>query len=114
MAYADVAELMRWLNLSPQTADSAALQRTLDAAAEEIDWELGYSVDAPAPVPPSPLVVHVNLARAVELWREGWSGHGVVSVGPEALPIVTARDSWYRHARTLAPLKAKQGSWGVA
>jgi hypothetical protein len=112
MAYATTDELGPLLNLPAPTANQLeGMQRVLDAAAEEIDWELDYTAAAPAPVPPPPLVVQVNLARAVELWKETWTGFGIVPVGPEIVPVVTARDSWYRHARTLAPLKT---SWGVA
>ncbi len=112
MAYADVSELAALLNLSPPTAaQTEAMQRVLDAAAAEIDWELDYNETTPAPAPPPPLVVQVNLARAVELWKEAWTGFGIVPLGPDVLPVVTARDSWHRHARTLAPLKT---AWGVA
>jgi hypothetical protein len=112
MAYATVAELQTLLTLdSPTAQQSVAMQRCLDAAAEEIDWELGYSVETPAPSPPPQLVVEVNIERAVEHWRQSFSPFGVVGVGAENEPIVTARDTWYRHARKLAPLKL---SYGVA
>ena len=112
MAYADTAELQMLLRLDAPTAlQTAAMQRALDEAAEEIDWELGYTVETPAPVPPPALVVGVNLDRAVEHWRQSYSPFGVIGVGAESEPIITARDSWYRHARTLAPLKT---SYGVA
>ena len=111
MAYAEVAELQMLLRLDAPTAlQSAAMQRALDEAAEEIDWELGYTQAAPAPDPPPPLVVGVNLDRAVEHWRQSYSPFGVIGVGSESEPIVTARNSWYRHARKLAPLKQ---AWGV-
>lgn len=113
MAYATVDELAALLNLSPPTvAQADGMQRVLDAAAAEIDWELAYDpVENPAPVPPPPLVVQVNLARGVELWKEAWTGFGIVPLGPDVLPVVTGRNSWHRHARTLAPLKTV---WGVA
>jgi hypothetical protein len=112
MAYATTDQLAALLNLSPPTAAQAeGMQRVLDAAAAEIDWELSYTPELPAPVPPPPLVVQVNLARAVELWKEAWTGFGIVPLGPDVVPVVTARDSWHRHARTLAPLKTV---WGVA
>ena len=85
MAYASVAELQELLRLSAPTAiQTTALQRVLDAAAEEIDWELGYSLAAPAPSPPPPLVIEVNLERAVEHWRQAQSPFGVI--GPGAAP----------------------------
>src|SRR6185436_16285445 len=112
MAYADVTELAMLLRLDAPTAQqTAAMQRALDEAAEEIDWELGYTTETPAPDPPPALVVGVNLNRAVEHWRQSYSPFGVIGVGSESEPIVTARNSWYRHARTLAPLKT---SFGVA
>jgi hypothetical protein len=110
MAYADVAELQMLLRIdSPTTLQSEAMQRALDAAAEEIDWELGYTADSPAPVPPPPLVVSVNLDRAVEHWRQSYSPFGVIGIGSETEPVVTARNSWYRHHLKLAPLRTSQG-----
>jgi hypothetical protein len=110
MAYADVAELGMLLRIdSPTTLQADAMQRALDAAAEEIDWELGYTADTPAPEPPPPLVVSVNLDRAVEHWRQSYSPFGVIGTGSETEPIVTARNSWYRHHLKLAPLKTSQG-----
>jgi hypothetical protein len=112
MAYASVAELQELLRIpTPTATQSTAMQRVLDAAAQEIDWELGYSTESPAPDPAPPLVIEVNLERAVEHWRQSYSPFGVIAVGPENEPIVAARDSWYRHARKLAPLKT---IWGVA
>src|SRR4029450_12936249 len=113
MAYATVDQLAALLNLvPPTTAQTEAMQRVLDAAAAEIDWELAYDPGGhPAPVPPSPLVVQVNLARAVELWKEASTGHGIMSVGADTIPVVTARNSWARHKSTLAPVKTE---WGVA
>jgi hypothetical protein len=110
MAYADVAELQRLLKLPSATAAQLdAMQRVLDAAAEEIDWELGYTTDNPSPDPPPPLVVEVNLERAVEHWRQSESPFGVIGIGAETEPVVTARNSWYRHHLKLAPLKVHQG-----
>jgi hypothetical protein len=78
-------------------------------AAEEINSELGYSVDRPAPSPVPPLVVGVNLDRAVEHWRQSFSPFGVIGVGSEGEPVLTARNSWYRHHLKLAPLKTLRG-----
>ena len=92
MAYVAIAELQRVLQLpNPTAAQTDAMQRALDAAAEEIDWELGYSPDAPAPDPPPPLVVQVNLDRALELWKT--IPFGVVPSGPDIVPTFAARDS---------------------
>jgi hypothetical protein len=112
MAYAQVQELSTLLRIErPTQLQLEGMQRTLDAAAEEIDWELEYSPEFPAPDPPPALVVEVNLERAVEHWRQTQSPFGVIGVGGEGIPVVAARDSWYRHARKLAPLKQQ---WGIA
>lgn len=105
MAYATPDELTPLLN-NPG-ADPERLQLVLDAAAEEIDWELGYSSETPAPSPPPALVHEVNLERAVELWKQGWTGAGVVPVNDAV--VFTARNSWARHAATLAPLRGRRG-----
>jgi hypothetical protein len=52
--------------------------------------------------------VIVNLDRAAEHWR--LTPYGALNQGPELAPVLTARDSFYRHARKLASL---QTSWGV-
>jgi hypothetical protein len=110
MAYVSISELQRVLNLpAPTTAQTDAMQRALDAAAEEIDWELGYSSAAPAPAPPPPLVVQVNLDRATELWKSSFSPYGIIPTGPDVVPVFAARDSWYRHHLTLLPLKTEFG-----
>jgi hypothetical protein len=110
MSYATVAELQELLRIpAPTPTQTTAMTRVLDAAAQEIDWELGYSAASPAPDPAPPLVVEVNLERATEHWKQSYSPFGVIAIGPETEPIVAARDSWYRHARKLAPLKTTYG-----
>jgi DNA-binding transcriptional LysR family regulator len=110
MAYIDVAELQRVLRITaPTAAETTAMQRVIDAAATEINWELGLDVDASPPL--SSIIVDVNLDRAVELWRLNWSpGFGALPIGPDQIPVITARDSWYRHRLRLLPLKT---SWGL-
>jgi hypothetical protein len=108
--YATVNELALLLRLNtPTEQQSLAMERVLEAAAQEIDWELGYTAETPAPNPPPALVVEVNLERAVEHWRQSYSPFGVIAVGAESEPIVAARNSWYRHHLKLAPLKAAYG-----
>jgi hypothetical protein len=108
--YASRAELQSILQLKTPTAlQFEEMDRVLQEAAEEINWELGYSATNPAPQPPPALVVGVNLNRAVEHWRQMRSPFGVIGVGSESEPIVTARNTWYRHHLKLAPLKAHQG-----
>lgn len=117
--YATVDELARLL--SPQNATVFAankrvqLQRVLDAAAAEIDSELGptdidgttvpYTGDAPA------LVIEVNLERAVEHWQQMQSPFGLTAITGESAPAFIVSNTWERHAQKLAPLK---GSWGIA
>lgn len=111
MAYATLEEFVRRLRLeSPTPAALAAAQQSLDAAAAEIDEYLGVSVDDPPEAPgEAALLAIVNLDRAGEHWR--FTPYGALNTGPDMPPVLTARDSWYRHARKLAPLKT---SWGIA
>lgn len=108
--YATVEQLAQLLKVSA-TAREGDLRRVLVAAALEIDSELGrseawdFSVDPEA----QELLIEVNLERAVEHWSQGLSPFGIVGLGAESGPILTARDSWERHARKLAPLKETFG-----
>ena len=106
MAYAALAELQRVLQKpAPTAAETAAMNRVLDAAAQEIDWDLSYDpVDNPAPAA-DPILADVNLDRAVELWRFNYSAVGVLPVGAEQAPIIAPRDTWYRHHLRLNPLR---------
>jgi hypothetical protein len=120
MAYVDIAELQRVLNKpAPTAAENAAMSRVLENAAQEIDWDLGYSVDFPAPNPDSPILADVNLDRAAELWRFNYSTSGLLPVAPEQTPIVAPRDTWQRHHLRLNPLRHYDwttgvGGWGIA
>ena len=108
MAYVDITELQRVLGITaPTAAQTQAMNRVLAAAAEEIDWELGYTSANPAPTPPPDIVVDVNLKRAVELWRT--DPYGAIPAGPDTLPVFAARDTWYRHHLRLLPLKQSFG-----
>ena len=111
MAYAAVCDLQRLLQKDRPTAEeTAAMERCLDEAAAEIDWELGYDpVTNPAPDPPPPLVVGVNLDRAVEHWRQSFSAFGSLPVGQEAVPVFMGLDTWQRHHLKLLPLKVHEG-----
>jgi len=115
MSYGDVAELGRRLKIgAPTPAQTAAMQLCLDAAAEEIDWELADtpSWTPPPAAPPYPnLVIEVNYERAVEHWQQGQSPFGIIGLGGDVVPVVASRDSWYRHRLKLLPLK---GSFGIA
>lgn len=113
MAYVDVDELARVLRLrDPTGAQGTAMQRVLDTAAYEIDVEVFGTAEFGTAqyVPPYPaLVVEVNLERAVEHWQQQDSPFGVIGIS-ESTPIMSAKDSFDRHAHKLAPLKE---SWGI-
>jgi hypothetical protein len=102
MAYATADELGRILQLSsPSAAQTAALDRVLEAAAAEIDAYLALTTPLVAPYPP--LVVEVNLERAVDHWKAEQSPFGIVMGGDTV--SYSSRNSWRRHAYTLLPLK---------
>src|SRR5262245_40674080 len=112
MSYATVDEFARRLQLtnpSPAMLDQA--QECLDAATQEIDSHLGWlETGAPALTAEQvALVTTVNLDRASEHWRN--TPFGALTQGPELPPVLTARDSWYRHSRKLASLETE---WGIA
>ena len=109
MAYTDIAELQRVLDKpSPTAAEQTAMQRDLDVAAREIDWDLDYTVDTPAPPTGTPeyeLLAEVNLDRAVELWAGHNRPFGASAAGADVIPLVSPRDTWYRHHLRLNPLR---------
>jgi hypothetical protein len=111
MAYVDIAELERVLQKpSPTAAEQAAMQRDIDAAALEIDWDLNFTVDNPAPPVDTPaykLLTDVNLDRAVELWASHNRPFGAASASVDVIPIVSPRDTWYRHHLRLNPLRQR-------
>lgn len=111
MAYAETDELFRILQVrSPSTEQTAAAERVLDMAAAEIDAELNLAADATIAPEYLPLVEQVNLDRAMELWQVH-PVFGVVGLGSEFGATHVARNSWDRHAFTLAPAKRQ---WGLA
>ena len=92
MAYVDVVELQRVLQKpSPTTDELAAMQRDIDVAAREIDWDFGFDpVDNPAPPPDTPeygLLADVNLDRAVELWATHQRPFGAQNAGADMMPV---------------------------
>jgi hypothetical protein len=108
--YATVDELARVLQLSsPSAAQTAALNRVLEAAASEIDLYLAPAAPYSAPFPD--LVVEVNLERAVDHWKAEQSPFGLIGLSGEGPSTFSARNTWKRHAITLLPLKE---SFGVA
>jgi hypothetical protein len=111
VAYATTDELARILKLrAPTVEQSAAMLRVLTTAALEIDSELGRAGMFGTPYPP--LVIQVNLERAVEHWQQQEAAFGIIGLGgAEGFSVRTARDTWDRHAHKLAPLK---DTWGLA
>jgi hypothetical protein len=110
--YATIDELAALLRVSASSRH-AALRRVLEAAATEIDDEIGATDINGNTIPygsPPALVSEVNLERAVEHWQQMQSPFGVIGMG-EIGATYTARDSWDRHAHKLSPLK---NSWGLS
>lgn len=112
MAYADATELARLLKVN-ETTYATQLAEVLDAAAGEIDSELGLFEDDAVAMSEDwqlALASQVNLERAQEHWHQRQISFGVLGLESEA-PVRLARDTWDRHAHKLAPLKE---SWGLA
>jgi hypothetical protein len=112
VSYATVDEFVRRLGLqSPTVAALDAAQQCLDAATQEIDSHLNWLLTGPPVLTgeQQALVTVVNMDRAAEHWR--LTPYGALNQGPELPPVLTARDSFYRHARKLASLET---SWGIA
>ena len=107
--YATTLELAGILHVT-EASNTVALTRVLAAASAEIDSELGRGAPYSASDVP-PLVTEVCLERAVEHWQQMKSPFGVLGLGAESGPIITASDSWNRYAHKLAPLKV---AWGIA
>lgn len=113
--YGDTAKLARLLRVS-ESDRHAELRLVLEAAAAEIDAEIGTvdvnGVSLPYGDPPA-LVTQVAYDRAVEHWKQSQAPFGILNLGDLADQVTqrTARDGWDRHAYKLASLK---GSWGIA
>ncbi len=105
--YATSNELATILHVNA-TSNADALNRVLVASAGEIVSETGrddfsgWELD---------LVAQVNLARAEELWKQMKAPWGVIGLESEFGPTRIARDTFDRHAHTVAPLKR---TWGIA
>lgn len=113
MAYADTTELARLLKIrTPSDEQEAALDRVLEAAAGEIDSYIDLEADTVlAEAWQVALLEQVNLARAAELWKLEEVQFGVILGSEFSGAVHLARDSFAKHAITLAPLKAQ---WGFA
>lgn len=102
MAYAEVETLAAKLSVNP-TNKADDLARVLDAATLEIDREINGPLISPT-TEELALLETVCLSRAQDLWTIEGLPVGVIGLGGET-PLMTPRDSWERHARTLAPLR---------
>ncbi len=110
MTYVDRAELQRVLGKTVATPEElAAMDRVLEAAADEINWDLGYPAEIPDAVTSSAIVAEVNLERAAELWNFQYRTSGVLPQGPDMGVVVAPRDTWNRHHLRLNPLRARVG-----
>lgn len=111
-AYATVAELARILKIgSPSAAQTLAMERCLLAASGEINSEIDLDADGSLSGWQVALAEQVCLERAAELWKLQEVQFGIVGLGSEFGPTHMARNTWDKHAYTLAPLKAQ---WGFA
>ena len=85
------------------------MQRDIDVAAREIDWDMSWDPTTnPVPATGTPeyeLLTDVNLDRAVELWAAHSRPYGATAAGPDVVPLVSPRDTWYRHHLRLNPLR---------
>lgn len=109
--YATVEQLAAKLSISGARlqANSDDLERVLNAAAVEIDKEIGGPLLSPTDAELD-LLGTVNLGRAQDLWVIEGLPAGVIGLGGE-MPMMTPRDSWARWANMLAALKE---DWGLA
>jgi hypothetical protein len=111
-AYASISELARILKIRvPSTEQEAAMSRVLAAAAGEINAEIDLAADVELEGWQVALAAQVNLQRAEELWHLQEVPLGLAGLGSEFGATHMARNSWDKHAYTLAPLKDQ---WGLA
>lgn len=99
MAYTEVATLANKLKVNADTQEEN-LQRVIDAAAFEIDREIGTPLISPTDGQLA-LLETVNLGRAQDLWLIEGLPVGVIGLGGET-PFLSPRDSWERWAIVLS------------
>lgn len=108
--YAASSELARILKIrTPTPEQETALERVLAAASGEINAEIDLASDDALAGWELALAGQVALERGAELWKLQEVQFGVIT-GGEFGPIHMARNTWDKHAYTLAPLK---GQWGI-
>ncbi len=108
MAYIDADTLAAVLKVNA-TARADDLERVLEAAAGEIDSEIGYTLGVSDDAWKLALAAHVNLERARDLWELELVPVGIIGLGGET-PLIAPRNSFERHANALLPLK---NTWGI-
>jgi hypothetical protein len=112
MAYAESSELARILKIrSPDSDQTTALERVLDAATAEINAEINLDADSVLDPEQTAIAEDVCLRRAAELWMLQEVPLGIAGIGSEMGATHLARNSWDKYAYDLAPLK---GQWGLA
>lgn len=110
VGYTTTEELARLLKVTEATY-TTQLEEVLNAAAGEIDAELGRDETDPlAEDWELALAAQVQLERAMEHWKQRQMSFGILGLDAEGT-VRVARDTWVRHAHKLAPLKQ---SWGFA
>lgn len=110
--FATTDELFRILKIRNPTAEQiVAGERVIAAATYEIEREIDRPDDDPLVGAQVSLAQEVCLERSVELWKQEEASFGFIGLGAETGAAFTARNTWERHAFTLAPLKRQ---WGFA
>lgn len=111
--YTTVSELARVLRIrTPTSEQTAAMERALLTAAQEIDDEIDLSADTSLTSSQLAQVAQVNLDRAADLWRHTENMAGVTGLlGDETAVAMPGRYSWARYAERLANVKDQ---WGLA
>lgn len=108
--FATVDELARILKLrTPRAEQESALERVLIAASGEVNSEIDLADGASLSGWQLALAAQVTLERAAELWKLQEIQFGVI-LGGEFGATHMARNTWEKHAFTLAPLKQQ---WGI-
>ncbi len=110
VGYTTTEELARLLKQSESTY-STQLTEVLNAAAGEIDNEIGRPDDDPLTEDwELAIAAQVQIERAEEHWKQRQQSFGILSLDSEQ-PVFVAQDTWRRMKYKLAPLKR---SWGLA
>ena len=107
--FATVSELARILKIRTPTAEQeSALERVLIAASGEVNSEIDLADASTLSGWQLALATQVTLERGAELWKLQEVQFGIV-MGSEFGATHMARNTWDKHAYTLAPLKEQLG-----